>query len=211
MVIAIVFSNQHQSLPVSIGQSESADAASSQAEIPSIVEIADTVTDQPEVLGSGEIITLPVISTDNAPVSPPGLRSIEQASVAETAGTVQIPNPNKTITVLLAGAPGCSTCGIEAQQLSRLLDEYGSENLSVVFVDIYNFGGPEMLAWFANVLEATNLTWAIDVDGSFKERYAVDLDSTVIMNPSGEILYRDDSLTSHETLRDQIALALSPR
>lgn len=121
---------------------------------------------------------------------------------------VLIPDPDSRLTIVLSGLAGCSTCGIEAQHLSRLQDEYGPDTLHVVFVDIYNYGGPDALAWFARVLDAQNLTWAIDEDGAFKETYMVDVDSTLIMDRAGHILYRDDKVTSYEELREQIDRAL---
>ena len=162
-------------------------------------QIADTRTNA---------LTLPVISTDNAPSFPNLSFSGEQGPVVETVGIIQIPNPDKNVTVLLAGLPGCAPCGFAAQNLSKLLNEYGTENLSAVFVDIYSFGGLEMLAWFANLIDATNLTWTIDIDGSFRERYAVAPDSILVMSRSGEILYRDNIWTPYETLRDHVGLAL---
>jgi len=48
------------------------------------------------------------------------------------------------------------------------------------------------------------------VTDTFRGQYAVDIDSTVIMNRNGEILYRDDFITDEGTLREPIDLALQP-
>jgi hypothetical protein len=124
-------------------------------------------------------------------------------------GAVQIPDPNSRITVVVAGAVGCSSCGLEAQSLAQLLNEYGTQKVRAVFVDVYKFGGPDAVAWFANVLGAANLTWAIDTNGSFKGRYNADIDTTLILNRDGQILYRDDILTPSETFRKAMDAALS--
>lgn len=182
-LVALVFANNRQSLPISTGSIE--------------------VNTQISLSGS----VLPIISTDNAPTELSFL-NIGESPAVNTVGEVQIPDPERAVTVFLAGIPGCSTCGIESQYLSTILDEQGSDNLRIIFVDVYNMAGSDNLAWFANAMEATNLTWAIDTTGTFREEYAVDIDSTVIMNRSGKILYRDDFLTEEETLREQISLAL---
>lgn len=183
ILVAVVFVNNRQSLPINTGRID-VDAA---------------------VSASGSI--LPVISTDNAP-NDLSFLNIGETPVINAVGEVRIPDPDRAVTVFLAGIPGCSTCGIEAQYLSNILDDLGTDNLRVIFVDIYNMAGSDNLAWFANVLEATNLTWAIDTTGAFREQYAVDIDSTVIMNQDGEIFYRDDFITDEDTLRQQIGLAL---
>jgi hypothetical protein len=59
------------------------------------------------------------------------------------------------------------------------------------------------------MLGATNLTWTIDSDGSFREAYQVDLDSTVMMDSQGNILFRDNTITSYETFQEQIEVALA--
>lgn len=122
---------------------------------------------------------------------------------------IQIPDQDRALTILLAGTVGCATCGTEAQTLSRILDEYGDERLRVIFVDIYNIGGTEPLAQFASQLGATNLTWTIDTDKTFMRTYKVDLDSTVIMDQAGNILFRDNIITSFETFQEQIEVALA--
>lgn len=183
IIIAETFANNRQSLPINIGYSE-----------------ANTV-----VSTSGSI--LPVISTDNPPDDMSFL-DIGETPIVNAIGEVHIPDPEKAVTVFLAGLSGCSTCGIESQYLSNILADYGEDNLRIVFVDVYNWSGSDNLAWFANAVEATNLTWAIDTTGTFRDEYTVDIDSTVIMNRNGEILYRDDFVTEEETLREQISLAL---
>jgi len=183
ILVATVFANNRQSLPFNVGS----------IDVNAIVSASGTV--------------LPVISTDNA------LRSMTTFNPGETPevnaiGEVRIPDPDRAVTVFIAGLAGCSTCGIESQYLSNILDDYGEDNLRIIFVDVYNWSGSDNLAWFANVMDATNLTWAIDTTDTFREQYAVDIDSTVIMNREGEILYRDNFVTEEATLREQIDLAL---
>jgi hypothetical protein len=166
-------------------------------------------TNPPGGVSRGQGLTLPAISTDNAPASLSAIQPQGNDSTRRITYTVQLPDPDSRITVVVAGATGCSSCGLEAQSLARLLNEYGTQKVRAVFVDVYKFGGPDALAWFANVLDAANLTWAIDADGSFKTRYNADIDTTLILDRNGQTLYRDDVLTSTETLRKEIDAALS--
>lgn len=187
--VAYVFSSHQEALPIGLG------------------EVA--------VDGTGASMVLPIVPLEEYEFTENSLdwfaSDIAPANAVSPAfgeRTVQIPDPDSEVTILLAGLAGCATCGIEAQTLAQLQNEYGTDSIQTIFVDIYNYGGPENLAWFANMLEATNLIWTIDADGSFKQGYQVDIDSTVIMNRSGEILYRDNVVTPYETLKEQIEMAL---
>jgi copper chaperone CopZ len=195
VIIGYVFANNPQSLPVDIG------------------------LDQPNN-SNGEVLVLPIvlentnnsvnIAMDNSNSFYPVIDDDENTSIEDyTVRMLQVPNPDSQITVYLAGLAGCSTCGIEAMSLAQIVDEYNPAQVQVVFVDIYNFGGAEFLIAFARNLEATNLTWTIDVDGAFKNLYQVDIDATLIMTASGEILYRDNVVTSEAVLRNEIEAALA--
>jgi copper chaperone CopZ len=163
---------------------------------------------------TGTSLTLPVVAVEEYEFTQNSLDwltdDIAPTNVSASGESmVQIPHSDSELTILLSGLAGCATCGIEAQTLSQLQNEYSTDVVRVVFVDIYHYGGPENLAWFANMLEATNLIWAIDTDGSFKNSYQVDVDSTVIMNREGEILYRDNIVSSYDVLHEQIEIALT--
>lgn len=188
--VAYVFSSNQQALPIGLGE-VAVDGTGASMVLPIVPLEAYEFTEN----------SLDWFASDIAPVS--------AVSPAFGDRTVQIPAQESQVTILLSGLAGCATCGIEAQTLSRLQNEYGTEAVRVVFVDIYNYGGPENLAWFATMLEATNLTWTIDTDGFFKQAYQVDVDSTVIMDRSGDILYRDHVVTPYETLKEQIEIALA--
>ncbi len=163
----------------------------------------ETITEE----NNSPSFTLPIIALDNPPEQPPALNFSVTPDV-EAAGEIRIPDSERPITVLLFGTAGCSTCGIEAQSLARIVKEHDAEHLRVVFVDIYNVGGSQQLAWFANVLDATNLTWAVDTEGTLRELLGVDIDATLILDRQGNILYRDDFLTPDTVLREQIEQAL---
>ncbi|RMG86195.1 MAG: hypothetical protein D6712_08045 [Chloroflexi bacterium] len=205
-LIIIVFSSRFAARPTSLAEipsnnNQNLTSTTVESETASTNEIADIETN------NTASFTLPIIALDNPPEQPPALNFSVTPDV-EIAGEIRIPDNERPITVLLFGTAGCSTCGIEAQSLARIVEEHDTEHLRVVFVDIYNVGGSQQLAWFANVLQATNLTWAVDTEGVLRELLGVDIDATLILDRQGNILYRDDFLTPDAVLREQIERAL---
>ncbi len=236
VVVGSVFLSNRQALPISIG-AVSIDTEILTNEQPVIADInsndaiiapeVNLVTNNTELeTGSTqdlevqnntiEAITrnpvvLTVISTDRADeIIPPQALNYDPANRVDVpTWALEIPNPEMPITVFLAGTTGCSTCAIEARSLQQVAQELQNPDLEIVVVDIYPYIGAEGLAWFAGTINATNLTWAMDQDSAFMNTYQLALDSTLIMNSDGEILYRDDVITSYETLREKIELALN--
>lgn len=229
---ASVFLNNRQALPISIGEANSdiSSAVNEQSLIsndPIVVPEANLVANNTEVergsvqdvtiendtveTASSNPVVLTVISTERADeIIPPQALNYDPANRIDVpTSELEIPNPEMPISVFLAGTTGCSTCAIEAQSLRQIAHELENPNLQIIVVDIYPYGGAEGLAWFAGVINATDLTWAMDQSNIFMNTYQVALDTTLIMNSGGEILYRDDVITSYETLREQIELALN--
>lgn len=202
VVIIYVFANNRQSLPIDVGSSDTG--------------------------GTGASLTLPIAASQDIPFEDdsasivtgdtnesalPDDNSSEMSGALTLAKvnntSIQIPDLESQLTILMAGTVlGCTSCAIEVQTLSQIQNEYGADTVHVIFVEIYN-GSPEFVSRFASLLGATNLTWTIDYDGSFREAYQVDLDSTVIMDSQGNILFRDNTITSYETFQEQIEVALA--
>jgi thiol-disulfide isomerase/thioredoxin len=227
-VIGGVFLNNRQALPVSIGEPITYTENISLTELPTII---DTNVGETEVIPesnsglqadstdnpiaqqiSNNRVTLTVVSTDQADeIIPPMSLNYDPANaITVPTWDLEIPNPQMPpVTVFLAGATGCSSCAIEAQALQQIAHDLENPNLQIIVVDIYPYGGAEGLAWFAGVMDATDLTWAMDQNNNFMNTYRVALDSTLIMDSTGTILYRDDVITSPEVLREQIERALN--
>lgn len=201
-----IFASNRQSLPIEVGS--------------------------PDTESMGASLTLPIAASQNTPLEDASVSSLtsdinEPAEISSLPDnnsgergnaltlakinntSIQIPDPESQLTILMAGTVlGCTSCAIEVQTLSQIQNEYGADTVHVIFVEIYN-GSPEFISQFASMLGATNLTWTIDSDGSFREAYQVDLDSTVMMDSQGNILFRDNTITSYETFQEQIEVALA--
>ncbi len=236
VVIASVFLSNRQALPISIGE-VNIDAKTSANALPLITDIIGndpivvpeanhaannteletgsvqdvTIENDTVEIASSNPVVLTVISTERADeIIPPQALNYDPANRIDVpTSELEIPNPEMPITVFLAGTTGCSTCAIEAQSLRQIVHELENPKLQIIVVDIYPYGGAEGLAWFAGIIDATDLTWAMDQGNTFMNTYQVALDSTLIMDRTGAILYRDDVITSYEALREQIERALN--
>lgn len=215
VVIIYVFANNRQSLPIDVGSSDTGGTGASLT-----LPIAASQSNPLEE-GSASSFASDISESTNDVVIPapaeisslPDNNSGEAGSVSTLTKlnntSIQIPDPESQLTILMAGTVlGCTSCAIEVQTLSQIQNEYGADTVHVIFVEIYN-GSPEFVSQFASLLGATNLTWTIDYDGSFREAYEVDLDSTVIMDSQGNILFRDNTITAYETFQEQIEVALA--
>ncbi len=216
VVIIYVFANNRQFLPIDVGSSDTGSTGASLT-LPIAASRSNPLEEGSASSFASDIneSTNDVVIPAPAEISPlPDNNSGEAGSVLRLANanntSIQIPDPDSQLTILTAGAAvlGCPSCGIEVRNLSRIQNEYGTDMVHGIFVEIYN-GDPESVSWFADALGATNLTWAIDYDGSFREVYEVDSNSTVIMNSQGNILFRDNTTTSYETFQEQIEAALA--
>ncbi|QPC83042.1 hypothetical protein G4Y79_01310 [Phototrophicus methaneseepsis] len=223
-VTAGVFLKNRQALPVSIGAVNEqvpvsynppvvAESNLDTVNTTSVTNSMQNLTDETETVevATRNPVFLTVISTDQADeIIPPQALNYDPANRIDVpTWELEIPNPEMPITVFLAGTTGCSTCAIEAQSLRQVAQELQNPNLEIVVVDIYPYVGAEGLAWFAGAINATDLTWAMDQNSTFMNTYQLALDTTLIMNSNGDVLYRDDVITPYETLREQIELALN--
>ena len=234
VVIGNVFWNNRQALPVNIG-AVVVDPKTSTNEQPVVADTSD-VAAAPEVnlttnttdletdpAGDSDLqgdtieattrntVTLVGVSTDRAKeiIPPIALNYDPETAIDVPTWDIEIPNSESPVTMLLAGATACPSCALEAKIMQQIVNELDNPNLEVIFVDLYPYGGAENLAWFAGTMDATDLTWAMDQDNNFMNTYQVALNSTLIIDSTGTILYRDDTLSPPELLREQIDLALS--
>ena len=225
-VTAGVFLKNSQALPVSIGAVNEQVLVTDNPPVGVVAESnldivnatletnsTQNLTDETETveIDTSDPVLITVISTDQADeIIPPQSLNYDPANRIDVpTSELEIPNSEMPITVFLAGTTGCSTCAIEAQSLRQVAQELQNPNLEIIIVDIYPYVGAEGLAWFAGAINATDLTWAMDQNSTFMTTYQLALDTTLIMNSNGDVLYRDDVITPYETLREQIELALN--
>lgn len=109
-------------------------------------------------------------------------------------------------TLIFFMAYWCPTCIPEARALAQLKQEYGNE-LKIVALDIDPTSTPETLANFKRAADNGAFTWAFDSGQEVTRSYEVRaLDTTVILDEEGRVVYRDAFVTPYETLREALAL-----
>jgi thiol-disulfide isomerase/thioredoxin len=110
--------------------------------------------------------------------------------------------------VLFIMAYWCGTCVPEAQALARLHQAYG-DRLTIVALDVDPSSTPERLQTFRQWAGEPGYVWAFDQGQRVAQTYRVRaLDTTIIINQVGEIVYRDAVPTPYQTLQQQIAQLL---
>jgi thiol-disulfide isomerase/thioredoxin len=132
------------------------------------------------------------------------------AQVGETAPQVkaqalegqEVQLPAGEPTALFFFASWCGTCIAEAGALAQLHREHGSE-VAIVAVDIDPSSTPEMAKEFMAAAGGATYPVVHDVDGSLVQAFEVSaLDTTVITDAAGTVVYRDAAPTTSEQLRN---------
>jgi peroxiredoxin len=120
----------------------------------------------------------------------------EEFSLAEKRGEV---------VALYFMAGWCSTCIAEAQAWSELYPEYENKGLEVLMVSADPNDTPQTIEAFRRAGGIEGLPWAIDRTGEFTRSLSVRaLDSTIIIDREGQIVYRDAVPTAQQTLEREL-------
>ena len=108
--------------------------------------------------------------------------------------------------ILFFMAAWCSPCAYEARALARLYAEYGDRGLEVLAVDIDPSEGEADLKRFREwAVPQAGYRWALDPEGALVRAFKVRaLDTTVVIDPEGRIVYRDEVSTPYETLKEVV-------
>lgn len=107
-------------------------------------------------------------------------------------------------TIIFFMAYWCGNCIPEAQALSRLYQENQGQ-LNVIIIDIDSSSTPELVEQFKQAANGDALTWAFDLDFKVASSYQVNaLDTTLILDEKGIIVYRDQVPTSYNTLKSAL-------
>lgn len=110
--------------------------------------------------------------------------------------------------ILFFSAAWCSSCLAEAQALAQVAETYRAETLDILILDI---DPNDTVADVQRFREAAGLPqhWALDNMGSVARAYQIRaLDTTIIFNAQGTIVYQDTTSTSVETLDTAVQQAL---
>lgn len=106
------------------------------------------------------------------------------------------------VVVLMFTAPGRGECIPELRNLSRINTEYADRGVDIVAPDIDPFTTTDDLRDFKSFVGGADYTWAQDDGGAVTRAYGVRaLETTVIVDRSGHIAYRDETTTSVDAYR----------
>ena len=110
-------------------------------------------------------------------------------------------------TIVFFMAYWCGTCIPEAQALAQLKGEYG-DKLNIVAIDLDPSSTPQALEQFKQAAGGESLTWAFDTDQQVASSFQVrSLDTTLVLNAGGVIVYRDEFPSSYKTLKEALSQA----
>lgn len=99
----------------------------------------------------------------------------------------------------------CGTCIPEARALGQLQQEYG-DDLTLIAIDVDPSSTPEALTNFKEAADNANITWAFDTGQQVTNDYQVQaLDTTLILDSEGRIVYRDAFPTTYNVLKEALA------
>jgi peroxiredoxin len=138
-------------------------------------------------------------------------------SVGDTAPNFSVPTLDGETFTLTDGrgnpaivffmAYWCGTCLPEAQALAQLKGEYG-DKLNIVAIDLDPSSTPQALEQFKQAAGGESLTWAFDTDQQVASSFQVrSLDTTLVLNAGGVIVYRDEFPSPYKTLKDALSQA----
>ncbi len=153
--------------------------------------------------------------TSSAAVTPSGVAG---AQVGDTApdfsvptldgGTFTLSAQRGRPTVIFFMAYWCSTCLSEARALAQIRDEYG-DRVQIIAIDVDPSSTPESLARFKRSAGAGDFVWAFDTAQTVARAYQVrSLDTTLILDANGVVVYRDEFPTPYRTLKRTLARAV---
>lgn len=148
-----------------------------------------------------------VLPTENKISNPaPNDTLIPAVSLITIDGqSINLRDDRGQVTIFFVMSYWCTTCVPEAQALARLHDQYESQGLKVVVIDLDPCGEPDLLRLFIDEVGANRLIWAMDPESVFMQHYNVQaLDTTIIVNQDGYEVYCDFTSTSYADLESLI-------
>ncbi len=127
-------------------------------------------------------------------------------------GTLTVARRPDQPLVLYFMAAWCTACIPEARALADIYEQYGSKGLQVIAVDVEPDETPQNVVKFRTLIPRATYSWAIDRWGeaaqAFQVRY---LDTTVVLDTYGNVVYRDEVPTDYNTLKVVVEKLLTPQ
>lgn len=132
------------------------------------------------------------------------LGTAKEFSLQTTEGeTITLSQFKGNIVILQAMASWCPSCKLQAQQIKPIYEKYKDEGLVVISLDIQ----PERssLEDLKNFKTNFGANWYFGFYPEFINQYGIrSLDSKVIIDKDGNVVYRDDTITTTEKLDEII-------
>ena len=104
-------------------------------------------------------------------------------------------------TVILFMAYWCGSCILEARALAQLQEEY-KEEVRIIAIDVDPTSTPQLLGRFSEDADGGSYIWGFDTGQQVTFAYEVQaLDTTIVIDGDGHIVYRDASITTYSQLK----------
>ncbi len=124
-------------------------------------------------------------------------------------GTFTLSEQRGKPAVIFIMAYWCPTCIPEARALKQIHEEYGGR-VSILALDVDPSSSPEQLRGFVEWAGNPTYTFGFDRDNTVVQKYRVrSLDTTIIVDGAGNIVYRDSYPSSYDTLKAQLEKLVS--
>lgn len=115
--------------------------------------------------------------------------------------TFELPSRGDVV-VLSFIAYWCPSCIAEARALAALHEEYASQGVRILMLDVDQASNESLLAEFRERTGAGRHLWALDRDFTVARAFEVNLlDTTLILDAEGRVAYRDTSAGRLDELR----------
>ena len=166
------------------------------------------------VLGLGLVglVAFSFISNTSQPtIQPTGLGPLAPDFTVQTleGGTFSLSAQQGKPVILFFMAYWCGTCVPEARNLTVLHERYKDQGAVIVALDVDPTSSVEALRTFKGWADNGEYVWAFDGDNAVARALEVSaLDTTIVINRAGEIVYRDFYPTAYEILEEQLLLVL---
>lgn len=108
-------------------------------------------------------------------------------------------------TILFFMAYWCGTCIPEAIALRQIREDYG-DKLNILVIDVDSSSTPEFLKEFKRISGDGDFLRGFDLGQEITRLYRVrSLDTTLLLDEKGQVVFRDERPTSYETFRQVLA------
>lgn len=152
-------------------------------------------------LGGGQNVALPSDRPGDASASVTDLGRAPDFAIKTLSGGIFALEPLQGPVVLSFIAGWCASCLAEAQAGGEIVRNFGDRGVRVLAIDADPADSAGQLRQFIEAAGNPPVQWAMDKTSEVTIAYDVRaLDTTVIIDPEGRIVYRDEWPTDYSTL-----------